>query len=194
MSTKAQLREAIKREVRVKTSTNLDAMIDDIMADIMRDYCNKSRYYEVLLENVPVVLVKGQQAYTLPVDFQNMAAVRYGRGPSPTSFRRVVPQPEQVRQTFNSGYPMYYRLVGAKISLWPYDAVVVADQLLIDYYRDPATLFTTEGSVFPIARLESAVKKDTIARVQRFHSAHKDAQMTDRDGEASFNAAEGGGH
>lgn len=189
--TKVQLRDAIKREARVKTATNLDALIDEIVADIMRDYCNKSRYWELLSEGVAIALVAGQQAYSLPADYQNLEVVRYGRGPSPTTFRVIDPQPETVKQTWSGGVPRFYRLVrGPKISFFPFANIVVADVLTIDYYIDPATLYTTDGADFPIPRLESAVKKDAIARVQRFYAANVESQMTDRDSAGSYIAGE----
>lgn len=192
-STKAQLRAAIKREARVLANANLDTLIDDIVVDIMRDYCNLGRFYELLVEGTAIPLVAGQQSYTLPADFHHLNQVRYGRGPNPATFRIVDEQPESVRQTWSQGWPRFYRLVaGPKISFFPYADIVVADQLKIDYYRDPATLWTTDASVFPVPRLESAVKKDAIARVQRFHTATQEAQLTDADGRSSFNAADAG--
>lgn len=189
--TKAQLRTAIKREARVKSATNLDGLIDDIIADILRDYCNKSRYWETLIEGATITLIAAQQSYSLPEGFINLAAVRYGRGPSPTAFRTIHSQPESVNQTYDGGYPKYYRLVaGPKISFWPFGVIIPADQLIIDYYVDPNTLFTEESDEFPIPRLESAVKKDAIARVQRFSSSLPEAQMTDADANASFIAGE----
>lgn len=190
MSTKLQLRTAIKREARIKSATNLDQLVDDIVADLMRDYCNKGRYYELLQENVAITLIAAQQAYSLPADYQNLEVVRYGVGPNPTAFRILDPQPMSVKQTWSCGYPSFYRLVGTKLSLFPYSAIAIQDQLLIDYYVDPASLYTSDGAEFPVSRLESAIKKDAIARVQRFHAADQDAQLTDADSHASYIAAQ----
>lgn len=191
-STKAELRDAIKRESRIKTGSTLDPLVDSIVRDILTDYCNLARYHELLKEGEVIPLVKGQQSYALPVDFGNMSVVRYGRGTSPSAFRVVDPQPESVAQSFSGGLPRFYRLVsGSRISFWPYTNIEVQDQLVIDYYIDPNSVFALETDVFPIPRLESAVKKDAIARIQRFHSDMPGAQMTDVDGRASFNAADG---
>lgn len=189
-STKAQLRAAIKREARILANANLDSLVDEIVTDILRDYCNLTRQWELLKEGVVIPLVAGQQSYTLPADWMNFGVVRYGRGPSATVFRVVELQTENVMQTSGRGWPRFYRLVsGRKISFWPYDAIVVADSLLIDYYIDPASVYAAEGDLFPVESLEGAVKKDAIARVQRFHSASQEAQMTDADGRSSFNAS-----
>ena len=191
MSTKLQLREAIKREGRIKAGANLDPLVDDIVADILRDYCNLTRQWELLKEGILIPLVRGQQSYALPADFMNMGVLRYGRGPVPVGKWRVIElQPEGVSQTYSRGIPRFYRMVaGPKISLWPYSETYVADQLMLDYYIDPATVYTTDASEFPIAALESAVKKDAIARVQRFHSSTTEAQMTNADSATSFNAS-----
>jgi len=188
--TKAQLRTAIKREARVLTGATLDPLIDDIVSDILTDYCNLARFYELLQEDVPVTLIDGQAAYALPVDYHHLESVRYGRGPNPTAFRTVVLQPPTVKQTWATGWPRFYRLTaGPKISFWPHDNIVIADKLYIDYYVTPSSLYTTDASPFPIPRLESAVKKDAIARVQRFHSANQESAMTDADAAASFNSS-----
>lgn len=191
MSTKAILRGMILREARVKSAGNLNTLVDDIVADIMRDYCNKARYYELLQENIPITVIAGQQSYVLPDDFQNLSVVKYGRGPNPCSYRIVDPQPETVSQTWSQGLPRFYRLVaGPKLSLFPYGQIVIQDQILIDYYVDPASLYTTDSSNFPIPRLESAVKKDAIARLQRFYSAIPESQAMDADAAASYIASQ----
>lgn len=191
MSTKAQLRDAIKRESRIITNANLDTLVDDIVADIMRDFCNLARYHELLLEYVPITLVTGQQVYAFPNDYQNLAVVRYGVGSAPTSFKELILQTDAVKRTFSQGYPLFYKLTKAGISLFPFGRIVDTDTCSIDYYQDPATLYTLDSSPFPIPRLESAVKKSAIARVQRFHSADNEATMTKGDGNTSFVAADG---
>lgn len=190
MSTKAQLRATIKRESRILANANLDQLVDDIVADIMRDYCNLARYHELLLERVPITLVDGQQAYALPADYQNLAVVRYGVGPStPAGYKELKEQTPTIRQTYSQGTPLFYRLVATGISLFPFGRVLATDTLSIDYYVDPASLYTDEGSPFPIPRLEGAVKKAAIARIQRFHSSDTEAQMTSGDSGGSFNAS-----
>lgn len=193
MSTKAVLRAAIKREARVLANANLDTLVDDIVTDLLRDACNLARYHELLLENVAIVLVAQQQSYNLPADYHNLAAVRYGRGPNPTTFRVVDEQPDTVKQTSRQGWPRFYRLIRGgtkgKISFWPYYDIVVADQLVIDYYIDPASIYAADADEFPIPRIEGAIKKEAIARVQRFHSSTEEAQMTGADSQSSFNAS-----
>lgn len=195
MSTKAQLRASIKKEARIKSTDTLDGMVDDIVLEVLRDYCNKSRYYELLQENVAIVVVAGQQTYSLPANFHNLNAVRFGRGPTPTTFRNVSVQPASVRQTWSYGSPRFYRLVaGPKISFFPYGGVLTTDQIFIDYYADPGSLFLLDTDNFPIPRLESAVKKDTIARVLNFTSASTEGEVQDRNAAGSFIAAESASH
>lgn len=192
-STKAQLRAAIKREGRIAANANLDTLVDEIVTDILRDYCNLARYHELLKEGEAITLVAHQQAYDLPEDFMHIAALRYGRGPAPHVMRDILIQPQSVRQTYSQGYPRFYRLIaGPKISFWPYYEIAVADELLLDYYIDPASVYIDEDDLFPVPRLESAVKKDAIARVQRFSAATAEAQLTDADSRGSFNAADAG--
>jgi len=190
--TKLQLRNAIKREARVQANANLDPLIDDIVVDILRDFCNLARYHELLKVGVAIPLVDHQQAYQLPADCGNLAVLRYGRGPVPHVYRELMLQTDNVRQTSRNGYPRFYRFIqGNQISFWPYYDIAVADELLIDYYVDPLTLFVLDTDVFPVDRLESAVKKAAIARVQRFHSSNEEANMTQNDTSRSFSAADG---
>lgn len=188
--TKAQLRDSIKRETRIKSNDNLDQLVDDIVADILTDTCNLARYHELLQERIPITLVSAQQVYALPADYQNLETIRYGRGPSaPCAFRELKKQVDAVKQTFNFSYPMFYRLTAAGISLFPFACILNTDVLNIDYYVDPMTLYSTDASVFPVPRILSVVKKAAIARIQRFHSSDSEAQLTTSDTAGSFNAS-----
>lgn len=190
--TLAQLREACKREARVKSATNLDDLIDQILIEVLRDYTNKARYDELLLEDVTITLVDAQAAYDLPEDYQNMEAVRFARGPISLPshsgvFRELDPQPPGVKRTYRDGFPKYYRIIsGRRISVWQFGTILSTDALRIDYYIDPQSVFNADGDEFPVPRLESAVKKDTIARLQRFMADGNASQMTDADARSSY--------
>lgn len=195
--TKAQLREAIKLEARIKSTDEWDDLVDQVVLEILTDFCNLARYDELLKERIPLTVVASQQQYSLPVDCQNIACLRFARGPVPTtgtlSYREIVAQNGNVKQTNAYGWPFYYRRVfGMKISLWPFDSILTTDSLLIDYYALPESIFSSDGDEFPIPRLEAAVKKDTIARLQRVHESNPEAQMMGQDGASSFNASRGG--
>ena len=198
MSTKAQLRTAIKREARINSSTNLDSMVDDIVADIMRDFCNKTRYYELLATDTVITAIAATGTYSLPVGFQNLSEIRYatattGQIASSLHYRTLIQKTDVVKRFSVVGYPMFYRLASAgKINIFPNSLIAATDSILIDYYIDPATLYTTDASEFPIPRLEGAVKKAAIARVQRFSGAIAETQLTDKDADASYVASEGG--
>jgi len=189
--TKAQLRDAIKQEARIKTGTNLDTLVDAVVTDILRDYCNKARYYELLVLDLPVTLVAATTAYNLPADFQNLGTVRYGIGPTPTVFRTLKPITELIYRTVSTGVPFFYLLsAGPQIQVFPYADLTATDQLLISYYRDPNSLYTLETSPFPVPRIEGAVKKDALARIARFHSDNQEAQMDSADAQSSFISAQ----
>lgn len=192
--TRAELITAVKREGRILVGANLDTLVSNIIDEILVDYCNLARYYELLTEGEEITLVDGRQSFELPDDFGHLAAVRYGRGPATaTIFRSVLPQPQSVNQTYSQGFPRFYRLVsGNKISFWPYGNIVATDQLFIDYYINPTSIFLSDDDAFPVPRLESSVKKDAIARVQRFHSANEEATITKTDSKFSFNASDAG--
>lgn len=191
MSTKAELRDLVLRESRIKNSTTqMNDLVDRIIEEILTDYCNKSRYQELLQIDVSITLVAATGTYSLPADVQNLVGVRYGRGPNATYFQDVLPKPETVHRSRNVGWPRYFILAGNNLMVFPYGDVLDTDTMNISYYANPVSLFNDDTDEFPIPKLESAVKKDAIARVQRFHSSNQDAQLTDADSQASFIAAE----
>lgn len=194
--TKAELREAIKLEARLKSTDEWDDLVDQIVIEILTDYCNLARYDELLKERIPVTIVDAQQQYALPDDLQNISVIRYARGPVPTSgtlpYRELTAQIPNVKQTNACGFPFWYRRVaGNKLSLWPYGSIVSTDSLLIDYFVKAESLFLSDSDDFPVPRLEGAVKKDAIARLQRVHSSNAEAQMMGLDGQDSFKASRG---
>lgn len=195
--TKAALREAIKLEARIKATDEWDDLVDQIVLEILTDFCNLARYSELLKERIAITTVDAQQQYSLPADLQNIAAIRYARGPIPTpntlSYREITEQNQNVRQTNSYGSPFWYRrIAGNKVSLWPCSDIKSTDSLVIDYYVLPESVFSADGDTFPISRLEGAVKKDAIARLQRVHASNPEAQMMQMDGSQSFNASRGG--
>lgn len=190
--TRLQLITAIKQEARIKSGTNLDGYVGTVMDEILTDHCNKTRYSELLKLDEPITLVAGQQSYDLPTDYQNFSAFRYGQSATPSAFRVLPPIPATVKKTSSRGLPMYHQIVqGRKVSLWPYADVQAIDTLLVDYYVDPLSVFSADGDEFPVAKLQSTVKKETIARVQRFHASLPEAQAMAQDAQSSFNATQG---
>lgn len=77
--TRAELRAAIKEEGRIKSATNLDLYVNNLMDEILRDHCNKTRYHELLSLDYPLTMIAGQSSYFLPPDYQNLSDVRFGQ-------------------------------------------------------------------------------------------------------------------
>lgn len=205
MTTRAQLREYIKTEARVKVSTNLDDYINGLMLEILRDYCNKSRYYELYVVDVNVTLVAQTGVIALPSNFNvlDKTAIRYTIGPatpSPNSsrFRTLYEKTDVVRRTSNNGYPLYFQLVSAGtppspgLLIFPFNNIQATDQLVVSYWQDPVAIFNNDADNFPIPRLMSTIKKAAISRVQRYSQSLEEAQVMDQDATGSFTAAESG--
>jgi hypothetical protein len=190
--TKAELREAIKQEARAATSTNLDDLIDQIVTEITRDYTNKSRYEEAFIFDAEIICIDATGIYDLPEDFQNIEEIRFGRGPDATYYKRLLTGNTQIRRRSIVGYPLYFFLSsGRKINLHPYDAILATDSLLLSYWSDVTIAYnTSDDNEFPIPRLESVVKKDAIARIQRFHLDFPSSDRMSKDAGSSFIAAE----
>ncbi len=191
MSTKAQLRTQIKQEARIKTGTNLDTLVDAIVADILRDLGNSTRHPELLIIDEELTAVDATATYALPADFQNLLAVRYGIGPNATYFRTLTEQLQRVNQSNAIGYPKWYRITsGLSLTFFPYENILATDSIFIDYYCDPNGLYILESAPFPVPRLESTVKKKAIARLQRFHASNQESQLMRQDAQDSFISSE----
>ncbi len=193
MSTRTQLIAAIKREARISNSTNLDPMVDDILNDVTRDYCNRAFNFELLQTNQAITPIAATGSYALPAGFFGLKEIRYGIGAVPTSMRQLKLRTPVVRRMGNTGYPFFYYLsAGPNLNIFPYSAIVSTDTLQIDYYVDPITLFTSGSANFPVPRLEAAVKKEVIMRLDKFHAEDQEAQMGSQDAASSFNASKAG--
>lgn len=157
----AVLLDEIKRESRVKGSDNLDTFIKMVINELLLDYTDKIRYFELLLRDQPITLVDEQADYDLPSDFHKMRAVRYTIGSGlPYS---IYPKGQYVPQT-SGGNPRFYEIAGETITIMPADNIVDADTLVLDYYKY-ATELVDDGDVFPIPRLIGPLKLKAIHRV-----------------------------
>jgi len=190
MSTKAQLRAAIKLEARVKVASNLDTMIDTLMAEILTDYGNRALYREVLTLNSPLTLVDAQADYALPANFQHLSQARFSvQG---TTFYPVIEFNQGQNRISTVGFPRYYALSAAGITLFPSSLIVTSNTFFLDYYRDPASLFVADGDNFPIPRLESTIKKAVMARLVKYMQNFKELPSAKADESDSFTASQAG--
>lgn len=190
--TKAELREAIKTEARVKTSTNFDDFIDSLIFEITRDHCNKARYSECLVLDAVIAPVNATGVYDLPADFQNIHELRFARGPVASYWHPVLPLNTLQRRRSIVGYPRNYIITGLQLNITPYDAILATDFLSLSYYADRMVVFSTDpdDEVFPIPRIESLVKKEVVARMQRVHLDFASGDRMGKDAASSFVAAQ----
>lgn len=188
--TKVQFRERVKLEARVKTGTNLDSLIDSLATEIMDDYSMKSRYPELLEIDTEITLVDEQSTYALPDDYQNLLEIRYGIGPTPINYSTLKERGTYINRRHSEGYPRHYLISSAGISVFPYMELRDTDSLLISYYKKPSSLFVDDADEFPLPRIENAILKEVLSRIQRFHGSMPEAQMMKQDAQASFIASE----
>lgn len=185
-----ELRNSIKQEARVKVSTNLDDMINQIIWELLRDYGNKARYREVLQIDTPITLVAAQATYALPVDFQHMQSMRYSvQG---TQFTPLYEFNEGFVRISDVGYPRYWQLSADGIMVFPSSQILTTNTLFISYYSDPSASYLLDADAFPIPRLEGAVKKGAIARVLRYMQNLDESNVVVQDRNDSFVAGQGG--
>lgn len=171
--TLAALRILIKKEGRVEGSDNLDTFIDGVVNELLCDYAQKNRYFELLVTNEVIPTLLNTGTYDLPDDFMAMRLVRYKQGSSNYIYT-LNPRPEYI-ETPRGSRPKWYEVVGSSISIFASDDIPVNDSLLIDYYKFPQTLVS--ASVFPIPKLVTPVKLEAIRRVLIFNSKLQEAQI-----------------
>lgn len=190
--TKAEFRERVKIEGRVKSATNLDGYIDSLVREILDDYANKTRYSELLVLDEPVTLVDEQATYPLPADYQNIFELRFGVGPDSQVHHNLSLLNGNVHRRSSHGYPRHYLLSSVGITLHPYREISTDDTLLLSYYRKPSSLFQDDADEFPVSRIENAVLKEVLSRIQRYHNSLSEAQLMKGDAQQSFVAGESG--
>lgn len=177
--TLSALRELIKKESRIKGSDNLDDFVDGLVNELLCDYVQKSRFFELLNTNVPITTTLNNGTYSLPDDFIVMRMVRYKETASNSNFIRTLnPRPQYI-ETANGQRPRWYDLAGNSLLIFPFDVVPANDTLLIDYYKFPATLEADD--IFPIPRLVAPVKLEAIRRVLLFNQQIQEAQLIKGD-------------
>ena len=190
--TRLQLITAIKREGRIKNSTNLDAMIGDILDDVTRDYCNRAWNHELLQTNVAITAIAETGQYALPADFFGLKEIRFGIDSDSTRTWTLKSRTDCVRRISNQGYPYFFYLSAAGINIFPFSNIVPSNTILIDYYADPLSVFAADDDDFPVPRLEAAVKKEVIMRIDKFHADAQGAQLDSKDADSSFIASQAG--
>lgn len=159
--TLSTLRDQIKQEGRVKGSDNLDGLIDAIVNELLLEYAQKNRYFELLVTNYPVTTIAETGSYALPNDFMAARLVRYKV--ERTGYIRTLNKRGGFIETAVGHQPRWYELAGNEIIIFPVDDLEADNTILIDYYKVPSTL--TDSDTFPISRLVPTIKLEAITRV-----------------------------
>lgn len=159
--TLAELRNLIKIESRVKGADNLDGFIDALLNELLLDFAQKNRYFELLVTNSPITTTLAGGSYTLPTDFMSMRMIRFRM--ENTGSVRTLNLRSQYIESARGTMPKWYELAGNELVIFPVDDLQAGDTLLLDYYKVPDTL--EEADPFPIPRLLPTVKLTAIARV-----------------------------
>lgn len=162
------LRTQIKKESRVSGSDNLDDYILDLINELFLDFIEKNHYFEMLVPNLNITTVAiNNGIYPLPADFYAERLVRYQPSPpngSPYTLRKRNEYLENARGTM----PHYYEVSGVSLTIFPAQNVPDGDLVLLDYYKYPNILATTD--VFPIPRLIMNLKLRAIHRVLLYNN------------------------
>lgn len=180
--TKTLLRDSIKREARIASTNDLDAMIYEIIDDVVADTFYKQRCFELLVIGAGTAMTNASPLITLPGDFQHVAEVRFSTDSLVTQ-TKLVQQNDFVENTL-TGTPKFWKIVGATLYCFPYSLVLNTHKIYLDYFKAPT--FAADGDVFQVFRLQAAVKKECLTRVLDYHKDVEQAQRMAASAESSL--------
>lgn len=170
--TKAQLRTAIKLEARLASTTELDTMIYTIIDDVVADVFSKERCYELKVIGTGNAMAAATPTITLPSDFQHVDEVRFSTDNGATTPTKLRPKNDFTPISF-TGVPEFWQIVGANLYVFPYSQVTTSHKIYLDYYKVP--VFAVDADVFPVVRLQAAVKKECITRLLEYANSLEQA-------------------
>jgi hypothetical protein len=155
-----ELRNEIKLEARVKGSDTLDPFIDDLINELLLDYCQKNRYSELLVLNHAIATLQSTGNYDLPEDFMAERLIRYQ---APNGASRTLHKRNQYLENARGSYPRYYDIAARTLQIFPDIAIPANDSILLDYYKFPN--FEDDDEPFPIPKLIPVIKRTAVHRV-----------------------------
>lgn len=162
--TKTQLRDSIKREARQQSTNDLDTMIYEIIDDVVSDVFSKERCYELRVIGAGTAMTNATATISLPNDFQHVDEVRFSTDNGVTA-PRLFPKNDNSQNT-QVGTPKWWQIVGSALYVFPYSGVTTSHKIYLDYFKVPT--FAADSDVFPVFRLQSAVKKEVIQRLLEY--------------------------
>lgn len=180
--TKTQLRAAIKREARIASTTDLDDMIYEIIDDVVADTFYKERCYELRVIGTGTAMANATATIALPADFQHVDEVRVSTD-SGVTFTHLEPKNDFVYNKL-TGTPLFWQIVGVTLYCFPYSLVTTSYKIYLDYFKTPT--FAVDADVFPVFRLQAAVKKEVIARLLEYHNNIEQAKRMLESAAGSF--------
>lgn len=174
----------VKQEARV-TSIELDDWIKSVINEIYRDYCRNNEYSELLVTNLEIPITADEQSqFDFPVDARKIVAVEFMSTTALDSWR-----PLKLRNTydlpFQVGYPNWYYIANQKVEVFPFRSITTDSKIRVTYRRLPTPL-TADADEIVVDALNSVVKKETIARVVRYHSDTQKASDFVQDAQRSY--------
>lgn len=166
----------VKQEARLKGAAELDTFIGNILNDLLLDYTQKNRYFELLNIDSEITTTDANGTYLLPDDFCHPSLFRYrfANLNTVTLYKRNVNLSNPLK-----GSPKYWQITGNTLRIYPLNSIVASETILMDYYAFPAKM-VEDTDVFPIPKLINAIKLKAIHRAMRYNNqANAEAFKTD---------------
>lgn len=186
----SRLVDFIRYEARLPGSSTATAFIEETILEVLRDLTAIDLYQQCLNIDFQLTLFTGGAGtVNLPLDYQHLSADRVRYLPAGVDDDSYFLLESEYFDQPNDGAPSKFRLSKGQIVVFPNNLVTTGDVLKIDYYSAITTL--DQDTVFPIASLESAVKKAVIARCKRMTGA--DGSAMEGDSQQSLNRSKGDG-
>lgn len=162
----SEIRDLVRAEASIAGLRQYDTMIDSIINQELFSITGKSKYAELIEDEVFTSPVDCTYQFSLPVDFQLIGSIVYRRPLTDVDFSSIL-SPANIQknlwETNKLGRPLYYKKVGLQLWVYPYTEFYMGDTLDLTYYKKPLMVLDTDE--FPIPQLEKALIQAVIGRM-----------------------------
>lgn len=185
--------DLVRHESGLEGTLKGNGFIRECIFEILRDLTAVDLMQECYVPDTDVTAIGvAQRIFSLPTDYQHLAEDSVRFIPA-GNLDKIYFLFESNRNNFtNAGPAARYQIVQNAIQIFPYQNVAIGDKVRIDYYGAiQDSIDWPDTGPFPIANLESTVKKECIARLKRVLG--KDASVMEADANRSFARSKGNG-
>lgn len=172
-----EIRTAVKEEGRVKTSSNLDSMIDRIINDVYIELCQNAEYDELFVPDAALAITADQQTvFAKPADMRQLAYIEFSTDNE--HWDRLVKR-NAFSLPHHLGFPRWFFVNANGIQIYPFSNTLMSHFFRVAYWKNPPIL--ASGDPILVGSLYNSIVKRTIDRILRYHQDEKSARVFRQD-------------